>query len=110
MKKLIVVICIFFSQLSMASSITSTKITGVLMGEQNGNIVFIVISPKPNPLPSCQTDGSFNYAFDPSTAVGKATLSLVLTAYTSQKEVSLTGNDTCTLYGSVENLSQIWAK
>jgi hypothetical protein len=73
-KKLIVFIAIFFSQLSMASSISNTKITQVLMGEQYGNVVFVVLSTKPTTVPGCQTDGSFNYAFDPSTAVGKATL------------------------------------
>ncbi|NQZ08946.1 MAG: hypothetical protein HRT35_17465 [Algicola sp.] len=110
MRKLIVVIAIFFSQLSMASSIGNTKITAVLMGEQYGNVVFVVLSTKPATVPDCKTNGTFSYAFDPSTSVGKATLSLVLAAYTTKKEVTLTGSNSCTLYPDVENLMQIWAK
>ncbi len=111
-KKLIVVFCIFFSQLSMASQVNSTKITGVLSGPKYGNNVLIAISTKPSPsdLPDCNDNASFTYVFDASTDVGKTTLAVVLTAFTSKKEVLLSGSHTCTLFENAENLGQIWVK
>lgn len=72
--------------------------------------MFVVLSVKPGSQPSCQTNPNFSYVFDATTAVGKITLSLVLTAYTTQQDVYIDGDDTCSVHGSVESLRQVWVK
>ena len=90
-----------------ASSINNTKISKVLLGPQFGNNVFLVIETKATSLPSCQTNGVYSYVFDGTTAVGKMTLSAVLSAYAAQRTVTIGGGHGCTLYGNVENLNYI---
>ncbi len=111
MKK-VLFIGILLSNVSFASTIATTKISSILMGEAYGNVALIGISVKPGTVPACQTNPDYNYIIDLSTDVGKATLSLALTAYAAQKDVYLNGFDSCTLLPSVgvERLRQIWIK
>lgn len=95
---------------SFASAVSVTKITQVLAGPVNGNKVFVVLSVKPASQPACQSNPNFSYVFDASTAVGKVVLSMVLTAHTTQQDVYIDGDDTCSLHGSVESLRQVWLK
>ena len=111
MKSLISRCCISIAMLicfsTAASSIKNTKISKVLLGPQFGNNVFLVIESKASNLPSCQTNGIYSYVFDGTTAVGKMTLSAVLSAYAAQRTVTIGGANTCSLYGNVENLNYI---
>ncbi len=108
MKASLVLLISFFSITSFASTVGNTKITHVLLGEVYGDIVFIGIETKPSfPSGHCNTHGIYNYVFNPTTEIGKATLSVVLAAYAAQKPIYINGYDTCNLYGSVETLRQI---
>ncbi len=100
----------FVAQSTFASTIMSTKIKSVLVGEVYGNKVFIELTVKPSVEASCQTNSDYSYIFDPTTEVGKITMSMLLTAYASGRDVYLNGYDTCTIYDGVENLRQIWIK
>jgi len=95
---------------AFSSTILSTTIESILVGEVYGNMVFIEISIKPSSEPSCQTNPNYSYVFDPTTEVGKVTMSLLLIAYASGEDVFLNGYDACTIYSGVENLRQIWIK
>lgn len=111
MKNIVPYLLISFCYSASASYVDPTKIVGVLAGETYGNTVFLQIEPKPATLPECQKNPLYNYAFDPTTEVGKVTLSMVLTAYASQKDVYLNGYDLCnTNNAGVEDLRQIWLK
>jgi hypothetical protein len=109
--KLIVAV-LFFSQFMLilpaaASEINPTQVTQVLAGPHYGNKVIITISNKPQSIPSCQTNPRYSYVFDASTESGKVTLSLVLTAYASGKNVWLGGLERCDLYSGIESLKHI---
>ncbi len=95
---------------SLASSITTTKITRVLVGPGYGNNVILTINPLPDDLPDCQTNKGYNYVFDGTTEVGKMTLSSVLIAYSSRADVWLAGNGSCSLYSGIESLKHIVIK
>lgn len=92
---------------TIASTISDTKISKILIGPQFGNNVFLVLETKPSSVPSCQTNSVYSYVFDGTTEVGKMTLSAALSAYTAQKSVTIGGGNGCTLYGNVENLNYI---
>ena len=95
----------------MASDVETAKIKSILAGKVYGNIVFLEISTKPNlPDGHCQTNPRWNYAFDPTTEIGKVTLSIALTAYASQRDVYLNGYDNCDVYPGVESLRQLLTK
>ncbi|MGE4478194.1 MAG: hypothetical protein AB7E76_04365 [Deferribacterales bacterium] len=54
--------------------------------------------------PACNTNTSFQYAFDPTTPAGMVTLSTVLAALNSELPVSIKGSGICSVYSSIENL------
>jgi hypothetical protein len=96
--------------IAIGSTIDNTFIIEILAGEINGNVAILKISPKPTNSPSCATNPNFSYAFDISTEVGKATLSMVLTAYAANKKIYLDGDGSCSLYSRIESLRQIRLK
>ncbi len=114
MKYIVAIITLIYVQASVASTVNSTQITSILVGKVYGNVAFIGVSTKPilSDLPECQTNPNYNYAFDPTTEIGKVTLSIALTAYASQKPVFINGYSNCNLYPSVgvEELRQLMAK
>lgn len=108
MKSFLFALLIVFPSVGFASYVPSTKITKVLLGEAYGDKAFIELETKPDiPSDHCQSNPNFSYVFDISTELGKATLSVVLSAYMAQKNVYVNGFDTCTIYSGVENLRQI---
>lgn len=112
MKKILSIFILFilFSTSIHASDINKTKITQILVGPTYGKKVILVISIKPSELPSCQTNTKYSYAFDGTTESGKMTLSLVLAAYATQKNVWLGGKNTCSIHGGIEDLAHIVVK
>ena len=92
------------------SSIDPTKITQILIGPKFGNNVIIEISGTASNRPNCHTNQRWDYVFDGSTESGKATLSVVLAAYATQKDVWLAGAGGCGLYGGLESLDFVVAK
>ena len=112
MIRIFVIGLIFFQSSAFASTVESTKIKSILAGQAYGDIVFLQIDPKPENIDAdCQKNAEFNFAFDPTTEIGKVTLSMVLTAYASQNDVYLDGWKICdTNHAGVEDVKQIWVK
>ena len=84
--------------------------TGNVLAIQAGpasNNVFVQLSGTPSGQPACQTNNSWSFVFDSSTAVGKNTLAVILSAKALGITISYVGTNVCTLYGSVESLSYI---
>ncbi|USD33646.1 MULTISPECIES: hypothetical protein [Vibrio] len=96
--------------LTLASETSETTIKRVLSGPEFGKQVLITVDTNPSSLPECHTNQWYNYVFDGTTPEGQMTLSLVLTAYAAQKTVVVSGTNSCTLRGGVENLKYILAK
>ncbi|MET1257043.1 hypothetical protein [Aliikangiella maris] len=109
MKNLLILILLFSFNVN-ASSVEPTKITKILVGPAYGNNVLITVSNKATDTPECQTNNNYQYAFDGSTESGKMTLSVVLAAYASKKDVWLGGYDRCDVFSGTESLKHIVAK
>lgn len=71
-----------------------------------GSCVFISLSPTPTGRPACSYNTGWHFVLDTSTAAGKVTYSILLTAYASGQNVHVGGTNTCTVSpsGIVENL------
>ena len=108
MKKVFLILSLLLTFDASASAVNGAIIDQVLIGEVYGNMAFIRLKTKPTlPEGHCSTNSNYNYVFDISTQVGKATLSMVLSAYAAQKPVYANGYDVCTIYSNVENLRQL---
>lgn len=112
MNRLFLVVLLFVQGSVFASTVDNTKIKSILAGQTYGNVVFLQIDPKPSTIDAtCQQNSQYNFAFDPTTEIGKVTLSMVLTAYASQNDVYLDGDKLCgTNSAGVEDVRQIWIK
>lgn len=106
MKK-ILMLALFVTSSSQASSINPTKIVKILAGPDYGNLVFLAIDPEPADIPTCQTNDKWSYVFDGSTEAGKVYLSIALSAYAANKNVWFRGDNSCDLYSNVEDLGYI---
>jgi hypothetical protein len=112
-KIIISAVCIFQAVMissALASNVDPTQITRVLVGPNYGTKVILTISNKPAQVPACQTNLGYNYVFDASSEVGKITLSVVLTAYASGRNVWLGGSEQCDVYPGIETLKHIVAQ
>jgi len=58
--------------------------------------------------PACAAANPFQFAFDSSTATGKAQLAILLTAYASGKQVIIGGTGDCSVRGDAEALSYFY--
>ena len=68
---------------------------------------YIKVEPAPATRPACATNGSYHYAFPVTDDNGKATFSMVMTAYTTKAKVSVQALETCTHYSGLEDVSYI---
>ena len=58
---------------------------------------------------SCVVAGGLKwFAIDPTTAQGRAAISLALTAYSTGKTVSVVGAGTCNAYSGIEDVSYLY--
>lgn len=105
MKKLFLSLILSVSFSSLAGEKTTIK--EILVGKDFSNRVFIVLEDKPSEPISCNTNSNYTYVFDGGTDLGKMYLSLALTAHSTQKEVVVDGDNTCSLYSNVETLRYI---
>ena len=110
MKYIGLVLLLLFSQLSTASVVSTTKVKYVLGGDYSGSLVYVGLTSRPGNAPACHNNPDYDYIFDASTEAGKITLSLVLTAYTTGKDIWISGTDTCNLKQGMESLRLIWLK
>lgn len=69
----------------------------------------VLVKVTPHTFASCANAGlGWSYAFDASTHSGQATLSILLTALSTKKEVNISGTGTCSIYGPVEDLKLVY--
>ncbi|MDR6985120.1 hypothetical protein J2X32_003777 [Rheinheimera pacifica] len=54
--------------------------------------------------PACRQQGNYHFAFDSETPGGSALLSAILSAHVAQKDIRISGYNTCTVYKGVEDL------
>ncbi len=99
----------FFLALSFAPSVNAGSISSTITQVHNSsaNKILITLAQTPTNGPSCATNSQYQFAFDPTTDLGKSQLSLVLTAYAMGAEVNVGGNNVCSQVADIENLRWI---
>jgi len=85
-------------------------IDSVLVGKVYQQRVFIEVSGAIHNQISCQTNGTFAFVLDGTTEQGQMYLSLILMAYATKQQVSITGYDVCDIYPGVANFRSIQIK
>lgn len=72
----------------------------------SGSCVFVAVEPTVGGKPGCASNTYWDFALDTSTASGKATYALILTAYAAGQNISISGANTCSFSpgGAIENL------
>lgn len=110
MRIILCLIAVLVSSGVNASVAKETKITKVLAGPDYGDLVFVTVSVKPLNLPKCQSNPGHDFAFDPTTDMGKVTLELVMDAYIHQKVVQIAGGNECDNFKNVEDLKYLMLK
>ena len=71
---------------------------------ENGVVLFHLTGARTSP-PTCGAPYPARWAFDSTTPTGQAKMSLLLTAYSSQKPVAIHGTSTCPHWGDTESVS-----
>ncbi len=112
MKILIVLLMIINSLLTVAhATVITGKITDVQIFSNYGGIAqFKMDNNNYDSSLACHTNGTWDFQFEPETDLGKAFLSTVLTAYSTQAEVYITGTNTCHPDTNTQNLRSIRLK
>lgn len=90
----------------------------IFAGSQSGKVVSLRVSSKTvgnpthvrldgvwNNKPACAVNGW--WAIDTDTAAGKSLLSILLTAHTTGKKISIWGTNLCDLRGDMETAFQV---
>ncbi|MEK6747717.1 MAG: hypothetical protein AABY83_00740 [Pseudomonadota bacterium] len=67
--------------------------------------VYFGISPAPVTRAECNTNGTYQFVFDPNTADGKALHSALLTAQTTSRKVTIQGTGACVLGQPMEGIA-----
>lgn len=71
----------------------------------SGTCVFVKIEQTVSGRPSCASNQGWDFALDTSTASGRATYALLLSAYAAGQTINVAGSNTCSISSSgVENL------
>ncbi|PXA90690.1 hypothetical protein DMC25_02530 [Caulobacter sp. D4A] len=85
-----------------ASTAEYGKVTAFI---QTGSTVMFYTSGTRSTAPSCQgADVPARWAIDVSTPAGQSMLSILLTAYSTQRTVKILGTGTCSVQGDTETV------
>jgi hypothetical protein len=96
----------FFTPAAEASSTNAGNVERVLI--LSSGIVTFNLTGGRTALPSCQGPTvPTRWAFNSSTTAGQSMLSLILTAYAANKQISVVGTGTCTDWSDTESVSLI---
>jgi hypothetical protein len=90
---------------ALASDSTSGTVNNILV---LGGKVFFFTTGTRTSMPTCQTQGS-RWVFNGASAEGQAMLSVLLTAYASNKAILVHGTGACTDWGDTESVEFIVA-
>jgi hypothetical protein len=69
----------------------------------NGLVLFQLTGTRTTP-PSCGTGNPTRWVFNANTAAGQAKMSLLMTAYATQKQIMIIGTSSCPDYGDTESI------
>lgn len=86
-----------------ASNVTITRIEA----ETQGHFFFYVSSPIQG-SPSCASQPATGFVVDGTTAGGKVVLTLIETAYSMGKTLTMAGNNLCDVHSGFETISDIF--
>lgn len=108
MKNLVKLFLITLTVAANASEIRDTKISKIMMDQQYGTELYIQVEGTPSRNAGhCHQNSTWDYAISTESEFGKQIFSQVLMAYAAQKNVKLTGNNTCNVCVSCEDLRRI---
>ncbi|WP_259238690.1 hypothetical protein [Rheinheimera pacifica] len=93
----------FFSTLTFAGSGVG-KIQRIELGPMYNGKVFIIVEGVMEGQPTCRQQGNYHFVFDAEAPGGAALLSVVLSAQVAQKNIHISGYNTCNIYNGIEDL------
>ncbi len=93
--------CVFNVALAGTAKGTISKLH---TGPAYGTMFFVTVSAVTTGAPACKTNAAFSFVFDSATPSGKNTLALLMLAYSTGKSVTISGENSCTLYADTEDL------
>jgi hypothetical protein len=91
---------------ALAGSATTGLVSNITVSRNDEAAIFIQSGTRSG-APACASANPTKWAIDVYPEVGKATLSMLLTAYSLGKRVTITGTGTCDAYGTAETVSFI---
>jgi hypothetical protein len=100
------VILMLGSVVSRAGGATNVTITRI-EAEPQGHF-FFYLSSAIQGSPSCASQPATGFVVDGTTAGGKVVITLVVTAYTMGKTLSMGGNNLCDVHAGFETISDIF--
>lgn len=99
---------IIISSKVLASSTGNTKIIQTMMSSDYGQILFVKVSHPPSRASGhCHTSTSWDYVMSTGSELGKQILSQILVAYGSQRDVVISGDNSCNVRSSTETLTRV---
>lgn len=101
MKNIFYSIVLFTVTTAVIADVGNVTVDRVTVLQDN---VYLKVSPAPTTKPSCSTNTNFHYVFPVTTDSGKASFSMVLTAYASQVTIAVKSLDTCSHVSNIEDL------
>lgn len=93
---------------SMASEISDTTITRIMIDRSHGSELFIQVAGDPaRGGGHCHINTTWDYVLSMEDELGKQLYSQILTAYAGQKQVKLAGTDLCDVHSGNETLRRV---
>lgn len=95
---------------SMASEISDTTITKIMIDRSHGQKLFIQVAGDPvRSSGHCHVNTMWDYVLSIEDELGKHLNAQILTAYAGQKQVKLAGTDLCDVHAGNETLRRVEA-
>ncbi len=98
------------AQTAPYGAVDGATITGVIGEPLNGGAFFVYVNLSWTDGPACSSAAGIparRFAIDPNTAPGKATIAVVLTAWTTGHPIRIVGKGTCDIWGDTESVAYI---
>ncbi|HEY0924136.1 hypothetical protein [Rheinheimera pacifica] len=95
---------IMFCSVSAFAGSGVGKIQRIELGPLYNGKVFIIVEGVMEGQPACRQQDNYHFVFDAEAPGGAALLSAVLSAQVAQKNIHISGYNTCNIYSGVEDL------
>jgi hypothetical protein len=110
MKKLILIAGLALCSSAYGGKITSTQITKLGLGTDNGAVLFIRAEGTKDSTPQCHNNSNFTFAMSLSSDLNKSMFSVLLAAKASGATVKLSGTSSCGVFSGIEELKYVEIK